>query len=153
MEELAFLIAVQRHSAVLEVEDDLLGRLLVRFEEELTNSLSTAADDPLHGNQEGKFFHGYYDCYCYLPLYIFCGRHLLAAKLRRSNADGAAGAVEEVARIVAQIRRRWPRTRILLRGNSGFTRDALMVWCEANRVDYVFGLARNDRLEKAIVPE
>ena len=82
-----------------------------------------ATDDPLHGNQEGKFFHGYYDCYCYLPLYIFCGRHLLAAKLRRSNIDGAAGAVEEVARIVAQIRRRWPRTRILLRGDSGFTRE------------------------------
>ena len=112
-----------------------------------------ATDDPLHGNQEGKFFHGYYDCYCYLPLYIFCGRHLLAAKLRRSNIDGAAGSVEEVARIVAQIRRRWPRTRILLRGDSGFTRETLMAWCEANRVDYVFGLARNDRLEKAIIPE
>ena len=112
-----------------------------------------ATDDPLHGNQEGKFFHGYYDCYCYLPLYIFCGRHLLAAKLRRSNIDGAAGAVEEVARIVAQIRRRWPRTRILLRGDSGFTREPLMAWCEANRVDYVFGLARNDRLEQAIIPE
>ena len=80
-----------------------------------------ATDDPLHGNQEGRFFHGYYDCYCYLPLYIFCGRHLLAAKLRRSNIDGAAGAVEEVARIVAQIRRRWPRARILLRGDSGFS--------------------------------
>src|ERR1700732_3005609 len=112
-----------------------------------------ATDDPLHGNQEGKFFHGYYDCYCYLPLYIFCGRHLLAAKLRRSNMDAAAGSAEEVARIVAQIRRRWPRTRILLRGDSGFTREALMAWCEANRVDFVFGLARNDRLEKAIVPE
>jgi hypothetical protein len=112
-----------------------------------------ATDDPLHGNQEGKFFHGYYDCYCYLPLYIFCGRHLLAAKLRRSNIDGAAGAVEEVARIVAQIRRRWPRTRILLRGDSGFTRGPLMAWCEANRVDYVFGLARNDRLEQAIIPK
>jgi len=112
-----------------------------------------ATDDLLHGQQEGRFFHGYYDCYCYLPLYIFCGRHLLAAKLRRSNADGAAGAVEEVARIVAQIRRRWPRTRILLRGDSGFTREALMAWCETNRVDYVFGLARNDRLERAIIPE
>jgi len=109
-----------------------------------------ATDDPLHGNQEGRFFHGYYDCYCYLPLYIFCGRHLLVAKLRRANADAAAGVVEEVARIVAQIRRRWPRTRILLRGDSGFTREALMTWCEANRVDYVFGLARNDRLEEAI---
>ena len=112
-----------------------------------------ATDDPLHGNQEGRFFHGYYDCYCYLPLYIFCGRHLLAAKLRRSNADAAAGAVEEVARMVAQIRRRWPRVRILLRGDSGFTREPLMAWCEANRVDYVFGLARNDRLERAIIPE
>jgi len=112
-----------------------------------------ATDDPLHGQQEGKFFHGYYDCYCYLPLYIFCGRHLLAAKLRRSNIDGSAGAVEEVARIVAQIRRRWPRIRILLRGDSGFTREALMAWCEANRVDFLFGLARNERLEEAIKTE
>src|SRR5690242_3831254 len=93
------------------------------------------------------------DCYCYLPLYIFCGRHLLAARLRRSNIDAASGATEEVARIVAQIRRRWPRARILLRGDSGFAREALMAWCEANRVDYVFGLARNDRLEEAIKPE
>jgi len=112
-----------------------------------------ATDDPLHGNQEGRFFHGYYDCYCYLPLYIFCGRHLLAAKLRRANADAAAGAVEEVARIVAQIRCRWPRVRILLRGDSGFTREPLMAWCEANRVDYVFGLAGNNRLDQAIIPE
>jgi hypothetical protein len=112
-----------------------------------------ATDDPLHGNQEGRFFHGYYDCYCYLPLYIFCGRHLLAAKLRSANADAAAGAVEEVARVVAQIRRRWPRIRILLRGDSGFCREALMAWCEANRVDYVFGLAGNERLDKAVVPE
>src|ERR1700759_5076442 len=96
-----------------------------------------ATDDPLHGNQEGRFFHGYYDCHCYLPLYIFCGRHLLAAKLRRAEIGGAAGSVEEVARIVGQIRARWPRVRILLRGDSGFCREALMVWCEANRVDYV----------------
>jgi hypothetical protein len=112
-----------------------------------------ATDDPLHGNQEGRFFHGYYDCYCYLPLYIFCGRHLLAAKLRCANADAAAGAVEEVARIVAQIRCRWPRVRILLRGDSGFTREPLMAWCEVNRVDYVFGLAGNNRLDQAIIPE
>lgn len=112
-----------------------------------------ATDDPLHGNQEGRFFHGYYDCHCYLPLYIFCGRHLLAARLRRSNIDAAAGAVEEVARIVAQIRRRWPKTRILLRGDSGFAREALMAWCETNRVDFLFGLARNDRLEQAIKAE
>jgi hypothetical protein len=109
-----------------------------------------ATDDPLHGHQEGRFFHGYYDCYCYLPLYIFCGRHLLVAKLRRSNIDGAAGAIDEVGRIVAQIRHRWPRTRILLRGDSGFAREALVAWCEANRVDFLFGLARNERLETAI---
>jgi hypothetical protein len=112
-----------------------------------------ATDDPLHGQQEGRFFHGYYDCYCYLPLYIFCGRHLLTAKLRRSNIDGAAGAIEEVARIVAQIRRRWPKTRILLRGDSGFAREALMAWCEAHGVDFLFGLARNERLEAAIKDE
>lgn len=108
---------------------------------------------PLHGHQEGRFFHGYYDAYCYLPLYIFCGRHLLAAKLRRANIDGSAGAVEEVARIVRQIRARWPRVRILLRADSGFAREALMAWCEGNRVDYVFGLARNKRLEAEIANE
>ena len=112
-----------------------------------------ATDDPLHGHQEGRFFHGYYDCYCYLPLYIFCGRHLLVAKLRRSNIDAAAGAVEEVARIVAQIRIHWPRVRILLRADSGFTRDALMTWCELNGVDYLFGLARTSRLVGAIEGE
>ena len=105
-----------------------------------------ATDDPLHGHQEGRFFHGYYDCYCYLPLYIFCGRHLLAAKLRRSNIDASAGAVEEIARIVAQIRARWPNTGICLRADSGFAREGLMAWCEANGVDYVLGLARNNRL-------
>ena len=112
-----------------------------------------ATDDPLHGDQEGRFFHGYYDCYCYLPLYVFCGRHLLAAKLRPSNIDASAGSVEEVARIVAQIRRRWPRTRILLRADSGFAREALMAWCETNRVDFVFGLARNARLVEEISVE
>jgi hypothetical protein len=112
-----------------------------------------ATDDPLHGYQEGRFFHGYYDCYCYLPLYIFCGRHLLAAKLRRANIDAPAGAVEEVARIVDQIRARWPRVEILLRADSGFARDELMAWCEANRVDYLFGLARNDRLIGAVARE
>ena len=112
-----------------------------------------ATDDPLHGHQEGRFFHAYYDGYCYLPLYIFCGRHLLAAKLRRSNIDAAAGAVEEIARIVAAIRQRWPKVRILLRADSGFARDALMDWCEQNRVDFLFGLARNVRLEAQIADE
>jgi hypothetical protein len=112
-----------------------------------------ATDDPLHGHQEGRFFHGYYDGYCYLPLYIFCGRHLLAARLRRSNIDASAGAVDEIARIVAQIRRHWPKTRVLLRGDSGFAREALMAWCEANGVDFLFGLARNQRLEAKISTE
>ena len=112
-----------------------------------------ATDDPLHGHQEGRFFHRYYDSYCYLPLYIFCGRHLLAAKLRRADIDAAAGAVEEVARLVAHIRSRWPRTRILLRADSGFCREALMVWCEQHRVDFVFGLARNPRLAEEIAVE
>ncbi len=91
-----------------------------------------ATDDPVHGEQEGRFFHGYYDCYCYLPLYVFCGRDLLAAKLRPASMDAAAGAVEEVARIVAQIRRRWPHVRILVRADSEFAREELMVWCEAH---------------------
>jgi hypothetical protein len=112
-----------------------------------------ATDDPLHGHQEGRFFHGYYDCYCYLPLYIFCGRHLLAAKLRRADIDASAGAVEEVARLVGQIRTRWPRVRILLRADAGFARDALMTWCENNRVDYLFGLARNRRLVDEITTQ
>lgn len=109
-----------------------------------------ATDDPLYGDQEGRFFHGYYDCYCYLPLYIFCGRHLLAAKLRRANIDASAGAVEEIERIVKQIRARWPAVRIILRADSGFAREALMESCEANGIDYVFGLARNKRLQKQI---
>ena len=112
-----------------------------------------ATDDPLHGPQEGRFFHGYYDCFCYLPLYVFCGRHLLAAKLRRSNIDASAGAVEEVARIVARIRKRWPRVQILLRADSGFAREALMAWCEASRVDFLFGLARSARLVEEIRAE
>jgi Transposase DDE domain group 1 len=112
-----------------------------------------ATDDPLHGHQEGRFFQGYYDCYCYLPLYIFCGRHLLAAKLRRSNIDGSAGSIEQVERIVGQIRTRWPYVRILLRADSGFARETLMAWCEENHVDYVFGLARNERLATIIEQE
>jgi hypothetical protein len=112
-----------------------------------------ATDDPLHGHQEGRFFHGYYDGYCYLPLYVFCGRHLLAAKLRRANIDASAGSIEEVARIAAQIRGRWPGVRILLRADSGFAREALMAWCEANAVDYLFGLARNERLVAEIAAE
>jgi hypothetical protein len=106
-----------------------------------------ATDDPLHGNQEGRFFHGYYKSYCYLPLYIFCGEQLLCAKLRTADRDAADGSLEEVQRIVEHIRARWPKVKIILRGDSGFCRDALLAWCENNGVQYVFGLARNKRLE------
>jgi hypothetical protein len=109
-----------------------------------------ATDDPLHGHQEGRFFHGYYRHYCYLPLYIFCGEHLLCARLRRSNIDASAGSVEELDRIVARIRRRWPKTRIVIRGDSGFCREPIMRWCEDNGIGYVLGLARNARVVRAI---
>src|SRR6266436_1928278 len=112
-----------------------------------------ATDDPLHGHQEGRFFHGYYDNYCYLPLYVFCGRHLLVSKLRPADIDASAGSVEEVARVVARIRQRWPAVRILLRADSGFAREALMAWCEDNAVDFLFGLARNTRLVEEIKAE
>src|ERR1700680_2387329 len=112
-----------------------------------------ATDDPVHGEQEGRFYHGYYDCYCYLPLYVFCGRHLLDAKLRRASLDAADGAVKAVARIVAQIRGRWPHVRILVRADSGFARDELMAWCEANGVHFLFGLAQNERLNGDITSE
>lgn len=111
-----------------------------------------ATDTPLHGHQEGRFFHGYYNHYCYLPLYIFCGDHLLRARLRPANIDASAGSLEELQTLVAQIRQRWPKTEIILRADSGFCRDELMSWCEDNRVDYVFGFARNERL-RALIDE
>jgi hypothetical protein len=110
-------------------------------------------DLPLHGKQEGRFFHGYYDHYCYLPLYIFCGEQVLCARLREANQDAAVGSLQEVQRIVTQIRTAWPAVKIILRGDSGFCRNALMNWCENNDVDFVFGLARNQRLRKIIGAE
>jgi len=112
-----------------------------------------ATDDPLHGHQEGRFYHGFYRCYCYLPLYIFAGRHLLVAKLRQADIDASAGAKEEIARIVTHVRRAWPQVEIWLRADSGFAREELMSWCEENHVEYVFGLARNQRLEPMIAGE
>ncbi|MDP6718860.1 MAG: IS1380 family transposase [Pirellulaceae bacterium] len=112
-----------------------------------------ATDDPLYGKQEGRFFHGYYKRYCYLPLYAFCGEHLLAAQLRPSNIDGSAGTVELMERLVSAIRNRWPDTQIILRADSGFTREGIMAWCEANEVDYVLCLARNSRLVAEIAEE
>src|SRR5450755_2428615 len=109
-----------------------------------------ATDIPLYGHQPERFFHGYYDSYCYLPLYIFAGDQLLCARLRPANQDAAAGSVQEVKRIVTQLRERWPEVRIVLRADSGFCREELMGWCESSHVDYLFGLARNKRLRRII---
>ena len=112
-----------------------------------------ATDDPLHGHQAGRFFHGYYKNYCYLPLYIFCGEHLLCARLRPSDIDACAGSVNELDRIISSIRIRWPDTRIIIRGDSGFCREHIMLWCELNNVDYVLGLAKNERPKREIAGE
>jgi hypothetical protein len=120
--------------------------------EEITLDLD-ATDDPVHGRQEGRFFHGYYMNYCYLPLYIFSGDHLLSAKLRPSDIDAAEGAVEELARIVSLIRKAWPEVKVTIRADSGFCREGIMAWCELQGVDYVLGLARNSRLQKTLAPE
>jgi hypothetical protein len=106
-----------------------------------------ATDDPLHGEQEGRFFHGYYDSYCYLPLYIFVDEHPLCARLRKADSDASDGSVAELARIVPAVRARWPQTKIGIRGDSGFCREEIMAWCEAQGVDYVLGLAKNKRLD------
>lgn len=112
-----------------------------------------ATDDPIHGHQSGRFFHGYYKNYCYLPLYIFCGEHLLCARLRPSNIDASAGSVKELQRIVGQIRAAWPTVQIVIRGDSGFCREPIMAWCEAHDVDFVLGLAKNRRLVKRLTSE
>jgi len=112
-----------------------------------------ATDDVLHGNQEGRFFHGYYRNYCYLPLYIFCGEFLLCARLRPSNIDASDGTMEELQRIVGQIRSAWPGVKIVVRGDSGFCRDGIMTWCEEHGIDFVFGLAKNERLKAMIAEE
>jgi len=109
-----------------------------------------ATDDPLHGAQEGRFFHGYYDCYCYLPLYVFCGEHLLCAKLQTAEHGAAAGALAELERVVGRVRRAWPHVRVLVRGDSDFATEDIMAWCEGAGVDYVFGLEPNSRLREAI---
>jgi hypothetical protein len=112
-----------------------------------------ATDDPLHGHQEGRYFHGYYAEYCYLPLYIFCAEHLLCARLRRADQDPASGVLAELTRIVEHIRLAWPKVRIVIRGDSGFCRDEIMKYCEDHQLDYVLGLAKNSRLKKALETE
>ena len=140
------------HGAV----DGLLVDLFLEAHQEAPKEIILdldATDDPLHGKQEGRFFHGYYGHYCYLPLYIFCGEFLLGSRLRPSNIDGSAGSVEELQRIVPQIRAVWPAVRLLVRGDSGFCREELMAWCEAENVEYLLGLPKNDRLKAEIENE
>jgi hypothetical protein len=140
---------VARHRDMEAFFVDTFLRLHPRPPAEITLDLD-ATDDPIHGQQLGRFFHGYYDGYCYLPLYIFCGEHLLCAKLRPADIDGAAGAVKQLARIIAQIRHAWPEVRIIVRGDSGFCREPLLRWCEENGVHYVIGLAQNARLQRIL---
>jgi hypothetical protein len=133
--------------------DELLVEVFIESQEGTPEQIVLDVDTtdlPLHGQQEGRFFHGYYDSYCYLPLFIFCGEHVLCARLRQSNHDAYAGSLVEIQRIVKQIRAAWPEVKIVLRGDCGFCRNELMSWCEGNGVDYVLGLARNQRLRRII---
>ena len=135
--------------ASTEQIDDLLVDLFLDMHETLPERIVLdvdATDDQLHGQQEGRFYHGYYRHYCYLPLYITCGEHVLCARLRTAQAEAAEGTVAELERIVRRIRQRWPQAAIVVRGDAGFCRDTLMTWCEQRGVDYVLGLARNSRL-------
>ncbi len=136
-----------------EAIDELLVKVFIESQQKVPDQLVLDVDTtdlPLHGKQEGRFFHGYYDSYCYLPLYIFCGEHVLCARLREANHDAAFGSLAEIRRIVAQIRAAWPEVKIIVRGDSGFCRNELMSWCEDHQVEFVFGLARNQRLRKII---
>jgi hypothetical protein len=139
-----------------EAIDDLFVDLFLESLENLPEQMVLDVDTTdveLHGGQEGRFFHGYYDEYCYLPLYIFCGEQLLCVRLRQANTDASAGSLSEVQRIVKRIRARWPEVRIIVRGDSGFCREELMSWCEQENVHYVFGVARNERLQRMIAPQ
>jgi hypothetical protein len=136
-----------------EAVDELLVKVFIESYGEAPAEIVLDVDTtdlPLHGKQEGRFFHGYYDNYCYLPLYVFCGEHVLCARLREANHDASFGCLQEIRRIVAQVRAPWPEVKIVLRGDSGFCRNELMSWCEHNQVEFVFGLARNQRLRKII---
>jgi hypothetical protein len=140
------------HAAVDDFFVDVFIRSYAQARQQIILDLD-ATDDPIHGHQAGSFFHGYYGNYCYLPLYIFCGEHLLCARLRPSDIDASLGSRKEIERIVKQIRNRWPQVQIILRGDSGFCRESIMGWCEGNHVDYVLGLAKNSRLTAELAQE
>jgi hypothetical protein len=136
-----------------EAVDELLVKVFLESHQQAPEQIILDVDTtdlPLHGKQEGRFFHGYYDSYCYLPLYIFCGEQVLCVRLREANHDAAWGSLVEIRRIVAQIRMAWPNVKIILRGDSGFCRNELMSWCENHGVDFVFGMARNQKLRRII---
>ena len=140
----------------LESIDALLVDLFVEAHQQAPEQIVLdldATDDIVYGNQEGRFYHGYYHDYCYLPLYVFCGEHLLCARLRMSNIDASADSVEELEPVIARIRARWPAVKILLRGDGGFCRENLMAWCERGGMGYLFGLPQNARLKKQIEPQ
>lgn len=142
--------------ADFESMDALLVDLFLEAHEQAPERITLdldATDDTLYGQQEGRFYHGYYHDYCYLPLYVFCGEHLLCSRLRMSNIDASADSVEELEPIVARIRQRWPAVKITLRGDGGFCREKLMAWCESENMDYILGLAQNARLKKQIAPQ
>ena len=152
-------IIINRYKKIaphMDAMDDLFIDLFIESHTEAPQEIIfdlDATDDPIHGSQEGRFFHGYYGHYCYLPLYIFCGEQLLCARLRTANRDASSGVLAELERILNKVRAVWPKTRIIIRGDSGFCRNEIMDWCETNRVDYVFGLAKNKRLQAEIVEE
>jgi hypothetical protein len=136
-----------------EAIDELLVKIFLEAHAQAPTEIVLDVDTtdlPLHGKQEGRFFHGYYDHYCYLPLYIFCGEHVLCARLREANHDASYGSLAEIRRIVAQLRAAWPQVKIILRGDSGFCRNELMSWCELSGVDFVWGMPRNQRLRRII---
>jgi hypothetical protein len=139
-----------------EAVDELLVRVFLESYLEAPQQIILDIDTTdlaLHGQQEGRFFHGYYDQYCYLPLFVFCGQQVLCARLREANHDAAYRSLVEIKRIVEQIRTDWPEVQIIVRGDAGFCRQELMSWCEEHEVDYVFSLARNRRLVKIIGAE
>ena len=143
---------VARHRAI----DDFFVKAFIKVRGKAPQRIVLdldATDDPLHGHQAGRFFHGYYKSYCYLPLYIFCGSHLLCAKLRPADIDAAAGTVKQLDRIIQQIRTQWPKVQIVIRGDSGFCRENIMSWCESHGVDFILGLAKNARLKRVLGKE
>jgi len=149
-----------RYKKVVANHDDLEQFFAKRFIESYGTDVPErlvldfdASDIKLHGEQEGRFYHGYYKSYCYLPLYLFCGEQLLVAKLRKADIDGCLGTTDVLKWLVPMLRARWPDVEIVVRGDGGFARDEIFTWCEANHVDFVIGYSSNPRLLAEIVEQ